>query len=447
MAFRFFDSNRPFNVKRWPGYYGWTILAFGTLGMIAAVPGSPPGMSVFVDDMIAALDMDRGSFALSYTFGTIMAGLCAPFAGKFVDQWGARLMGCLSFFGLGVILIVTGLLDQIYQLMSPVMGNMPFGLILVFLAFFGIRLMGLSFGMTTCRSMVFRWFEGKRGWAAAINGIMLSLSFSSAPVLLNGMVLSLGWQQTWIQLGILFAFGMTALAYIFFRDSPESCGIEVEQSKERLRTRIPIVREFTAPEAIRTKTFWIFISGLALNGLIGTGISFHIVGMAESYGLARQVAVDVFLPSAIFQITTTLLFGRYSERLKLKHMLGLMVIAQTMTLLGALNFYELSWRWCYIVSSGISWGLFGVLINIPWPRFYGRKHLGAINGWVTGATVVASSVGPYLFGLSFQLTDAFSTAIWLCLGICPIVLLASFVANNPQVKFQAEEPASEDIPN
>ena len=436
MNFRLFKSTRPFDIRKWPGYYGWVILVVGTLGMIAAVPGSPPGMSVFVDDMIGALDLERSSFALAYTFGTISAGLCAPLAGRLIDRFGARVMGCVSYFGLGVILIFTGFIAHIYAILPTKEETaIPFAFILVFIAFAGMRLMGVSFSMTTCRSMVFRWFEGKRGWAAAINGTMLSLSFSSAPLLLNGIVVSLGWQQTWISLGCLFMFGMTAMAYIFFRDSPEACGVEVEQSsasKSSLKNRIPVVKDFTAHEAIRTRTFWIFISGLALNGLIGTGISFHIIGIAESQGIAREAAVSVFLPTAVFHIGTTLLIGSFAERLKMKHVLTFMVVAQLLSLIGIFYFSDTLWRWCFIIGSGCAWGSFGVLINVPWARFFGRKHLGAVNGWVTGATIVTSALGPYLFGLCFELTGAFSTAIIACSALCPIVLGLSLISDNPQ---------------
>jgi len=442
MSFRPFNSKQPFDIRKWPGYYGWVILVVGTLGMIAAVPGSPPGMSVFVDDMIEALELDRSSFALAYTFGTIGAGICAPFAGRLVDRFGARVMGCLSYFVLGAVLIFTGYLDQVYALLPTNDSAVPYAFLLVFFAFAGMRLMGVSFAMTTCRSMVFRWFEGKRGWAAAINGTMLSLSFSSAPLLLNGLVISLGWQRTWISLGLLFIFGMTAMAYIFFRDSPEDCGIEVEQSatsESSLKNRIPIMHEFTGGEAIRTRTFWIFVSGLALNGFIGTGISFHIIGIAAAQGIAREAAVNVFLPVAIFHIGTTLLVGSFAERLKMKHVLTFMVCTQLLSLVGVFYFSDPFWRWCFIIGSGCAWGSFGVLINVPWARFYGRKHLGAVNGWVTGATVVTSALGPYLFGLCYELTGAYSAAVIFCALLCPIVLGLSFMANNPQAALNRTE--------
>ncbi|MGZ0657174.1 MFS transporter [Coraliomargarita sp. W4R72] len=439
MNFRPFKPNRPFDVKKWPGYYGWVILFVGTIGMIAAIPGSPAGMSVFVDDMIGALELERSSFSLAYTLGSVGAGLCAPVAGRLIDYVGARAMGCISYFGLGAVLIFTGFLEDVYAMFPSNHTLIPYAFILVFLAFAGIRITGMSFAMITCRSMVFRWFEGKRGWAAAINGTMLSLTFSSAPLLLNGFVISLGWQRTWIYLGIFFMIAMTTMAYIFFRDSPKDCGVEVERSapsKRPSKHSFPIVKEFTSSEAIRTRTFWIFVSGLALNGLIGTGTSFHIVGIAESQGLAREMAVGVFLPSAIFHISTTILVGSLSERLKMKYILTFMALAQLLSLVGLFYFSETFWRWCFIVGSGCAWGSFGVLINVPWARFYGTKHLGAVNGWVTGATIVTSSVGPYFFGLCYELTGHFSLAILFCATLCPIVFGFSFIANNPQAALQ-----------
>lgn len=359
-------------------------------------------------------------------------------------------MGCLSYFGLGLILLFTGYLGQIYAMLpSSEASSVPYAFILVFISFAGIRLMGVSFSMTSCRSMVFRWFEGKRGWAAAINGTMLSLSFSTAPLLLNGLVISLGWQRTWITLGCIFIFGMTTMAYIFFRDSPEACGVEVEQSASNSKVskiRVPIVKEFTAHEALRTRTFWIFVSGLALNGLIGTGISFHIIGIGNSLGMTREAAVGVFLPSAFFHISTTILIGSYAERLKMKHVLSFMVIAQLLSLIGVYHLSDTFWRWCFIVGSGCAWGSFGILINVPWPRFYGRKNLGSINGWVTGVMIVTSSLGPYLFGLCYELTDTFSIAVISCSVLCPIVFGLSLISNNPQAVLYYNKEAKTEEP-
>lgn len=440
MPKRLFSPKRPFDVSGLPIYYGWIILVVGTLGMAAAVPGSPPGMSVFVDGMVAALEMDLADFSLAYLLGTIAAGIGAPFAGRFVDLYGARVMGCLSFFCLGLVLIYAGLIVDCYKLLGGASSFSGLAFVLTFAAFSGMRLAGLGLAMTTCRSMIFRWFEGRRGLAAAINGSVLSLTFSSSPVLLNGFVLFVGWEMAWVWLGLLFLTFFTVIAYLFFRDSPEVCGMELERggSNEKQKIRVPVVKEFTSREALRTPTFWIFASGLALNALVGTGVAFHIVGLAAAEGVSRSVAVRVFLPEAIFHIVTTFLVGAFSEKIRLKYVLMLMITSQTVGLYGILNFGDPLLRWLFVLGGGIGWGCFGILINVPWGRFYGRRHLGAINGWVTGVTVVTSALGPYLYGLSNAQTGSYLPATLFCILLSPIVLFAAIFADNPQVRIGKE---------
>lgn len=436
-----FESNIPFPVQSWPGYYGWVVLVFGTLGMIAAVPGSPPGISVFVDVMITSLNLDRDSFSLAYMLGTMTAGLAAPYAGRMIDHFGARMVACFSFFGLGAVLIYTGSIHHIHSIGLPFLSPELGAFLLLFSAFAGIRFIGVSFAMTACRSMVFKWFEGRRGIAAAINGVVLSLSFSSAPVLLNKFVLNFSWQQTWIGLGIIFIVGVLPMAWIFYRDSPEACGVEVEQgsAKSDWKTRIPVLKEYTGPQAIRSYTFWVFTSALALNALIGTGVSFHMIEIADQAGLARSTAVEIFLPVALFHIATTLILGFLAERIRMKYAVVLMIGAQLLALYGISNVGESEWRWLFIVGSGVGWGSFGILINVPWPRFFGRRHLGAINGWVTGATVVTSAMGPYLFGLCAEIFDSFIPVFALCAAFCPLVILLAVFADNPQQQFVEDE--------
>jgi len=415
--------------------------------MIAAVPGSPPGMSVFIDEMIGSLSIDRERFSLAYMLGTISAGIAAPFAGSLIDRYGSRLVGCGSFLGLGLVLIFTGSVDRIHAWGMPGVAAEWYAFFLICAAFAGIRLIGVGFAMTACRSMVFKWFEGRRGLAAVINGVVLSLSFSSAPVLLNGFVVGWGWQLTWIGLGIVFILVMCPLAYAFFRDSPESCGVEVEQGggNSFFRRRIPVHREMTGGEAIRTYTFWVFTAALALNALIGTGVSFHMVVLAGQSGLSRSEAVAIFLPVAVFHIATTLCFGLFADKIRMKYGVILMVGAQLLSLYGIANVGEGHWKWLFIAGSGIGWGCFGILINVPWPRFFGRKHLGAVNGWVTGATVVTSALGPFLFATSESAFGSFFPAIVGCALLCPLVLFLAVFADNPQQRFAHRNDQYEDL--
>ena len=75
--------------------------------------------------------------------------------------------------------------------------------------------------------------------------------------------------------------------------------------------------------------------------------------------------------------------------------------------LDAVNNFEV------IVGFGIQGGIWGCLSIVAWPRFYGRRHLGSINGMFMGATVFASAIGPPVFGFSENLNGTYDTIVWV----------------------------------
>jgi OFA family oxalate/formate antiporter-like MFS transporter len=39
-------------------------------------------------------------------------------------------------------------------------------------------------------------------------------------------------------------------------------------------------------------------------------------------------------------------------------------------------------------------GMFGIMANVTWPRFFGRGHLGAVAGFAMALNVAGTAVGP-----------------------------------------------------
>ena len=431
----------PFDPSRLSFFYGWVIAVVGTMSMIATIPATPPGFAPFVDPVMDELEISRAGLTAAFTMGTIGAGFLVPFAGFFIDRVGVRLAGILSFLSFALSMAVlsdplfyTGVLEWI----GFSEGSARF--FFLFVVFLMLRFWGLGMLMTTCRSMIFRWFVKWRSLIAGVNGLILSLSFSSAPVLLNGMVVLWGWKETWWILGGIVGVGFAVLSFLFFRDSPEACGIAVrrggeegsldpeDSSKGQL-----LHRDYTASEAARTAAFWLMVAGLALNSFIGTGTSFHIVSVgSELGGMPRDEALNLLLYVGGFNIITSLLLGFFGERIRLSYQLFFMMACQGLSLVGLLNFRTEWGFWSFAVGSGFAWGAFGILMNVPWPRFFGRKHLGSINGIVTGVIVVFSSLGPYAFGLSFDTTGSYQTAVWACLCLTPLLALLGLFARNPR---------------
>ncbi len=62
----------------------------------------------------------------------------------------------------------------------------------------------------------------------------------------------------------------------------------------------------------------------------------------------------------------------------------------------------------------------GPVQTIGLPEYFGRLHLGAINGRFYSLCVMASAVGPALFAASHRFTGSFFPALYICLGL-PLV--------------------------
>jgi len=85
-----------------------------------------------------------------------------------------------------------------------------------------------------------------------------------------------------------------------------------------------------------------------------------------------------------------------------------------------------------IIGNGINSGMFGIVLNVPWPRFYGTVNLGSISGFAMGWTVAGSAVGPYLFSLALDSFGGYGAAS-LVTGTVTIMILAfTPFANRPE---------------
>jgi OFA family oxalate/formate antiporter-like MFS transporter len=180
----------------------------------------------------------------------------------------------------------------------------------------------------------------------------------------------------------------------------------------------------------------LFAIPLALYALYITGFTFHLVSLFEDAGLSRERALAIFIPVSVASVSIALVGGWISDRIKLKYLLYLMLFGEFIALFSLGNMSEGLYYYGFIVGNGIVSGVFNVLMAVTWPRFYGRKNLGKITGFVMALIVFGSALGPILFSVSFSKFGSYSFAV---LGLAIIVLIIavlSFKANNPQDKLR-----------
>jgi cyanate permease len=310
--------------------------------------------------------------------------------------------------------------------------------------FFLLRFSGQGILTLCSRNMVMKWFDRRRGIASGVIGVAVGYGFANTPRICHGLIEQVGWSGTWFSISILWMVVFTPLIWIFFRDNPEDCELIPDgrtfQTAERKNQAIH--RQFTLPEARRTLTFWVFGLALALQSLYITSITFHIESIFTEAGMENTRGFAMFPSAALIGIVVALVGGWLSDRIALRWFYKVFLITMTGSMTG---FILLSPKWIPLITAcfGISNGLFGLLMGITWPKYFGREHLGAISGLSMSMLVFGSAIGPIFFSGSLYLFQSYRAGLLICLGVTLLLFIGSFFAHNPQNIFTEESsPAS-----
>lgn len=441
VASKVFDPAVPFNPARLPLFYGWVVLLVGTFGIVLSTPGQTIGVGPFNESLLRVMGLDRVELSNAYLFGTLASGLLLPWSGRLFDRYGARLMGTCCMLAFGLHLILMGYVDSLRDWVDPGHETVWSAWLLMLGGFFLLRFLGQGMLTLVCRSMITKWFNRHRGKASALSGMALTLCFTASPLLLLSWVNAYGWDHVWIVMGLGYGSIGAFIVWLTFRDNPEASGLEMDGKKpgevDTGTKRMPraIAHEFTASEAIRTPAFWIFTLGIAAIALNITAWTFHALSLSTALGMDANGLYELLPFAAVVNIGIGFLAGWLCDRFTLKLVASLMLLGQILSILGLLALPGDLGSGLFILAHGLTMGCWGPLLNVLTPNYYGRVHMGAINGRIMAATVYASALGPSLYGYSESLTGDYIAALWVSFGIACVLLILVPFARHPQARY------------
>jgi cyanate permease len=382
---------------------------------------------------MVASGLGRVELTVTYMLGTILSSFVLPWGGRAYDRYGARVVMVLLATMMGGTLYAMGRMDLWVLGISDSLGVSLMFPALV-LGCLGLRFLGQGMIAMVSRNMVMKWFEKRRG---VINGILViatSAGLSAGPIVLNDLSELYGWRGAWTVMALVVGVGFAGFAWLFYRDNPEDCGLDPDgfptvyvkgmASSETV--------DYTLVEAKRTRAFWIFTLSLSTMSLYGTALPFHLISIFAEAGYNRASAVSIFLPAWFIALPVSFFGSWLTDHVKLKYHLILFHIGMICYAGGVLGLH-LGWgRTSMIVGNGICTAMVHTLGSVVWPKFYGRKYLGAISGYAQAFRQVLSSLGPVLFGLSLEWTGTYRTGAWVCLGFVVPLFVAAFFVEAPK---------------
>lgn len=427
----------PFRPASLPFFYGWVVLVVTTLGVLCSIPGQTMGVSVFTDPLLEATGLSRLAFSNAYLIGTLASGLALSWGGSWLDRFGVRRTIFAACLVLAATLLYLSVSDRLAARLADALGAVETPAVawaLLAMGFTALRFSGQGMLTLASRTTLARWFVRRRGLVSALSGAFVNFGFAGAPLGLQLWIEAAGWRSAWQGMALVVGLGMSLVGLVLYRHDPEECGLRpdgdpppshAEGQREPKEGHADAVPEFTRAQAMRTAAFWLVTLGIASHAMVGTGLTFHIVDLGAEAGLSEAQAVAIFLPIALISTPVGFLAGAAIDRFPVRFLMVAMMLSEVAMYAGMAYGAIPAARWVAVAGWGLASGCFGPLTVAALPAFFGRRHLGSIQGAQMTALVLASALGPAVLVL---FRDAFGSYRPGLLLLCALPAMTAAVA-------------------
>ncbi len=397
----------------WPGsdrasvptrtpFYGWVVLGVAAAAMVGTLPGRTQGLGLITEPLLADLKIGRVDYAQLNLWATLVGTAGAFGVGRFIDRAGSRVVLALVAAALGAVVCLMSRAASFTELAIAVTLT---------------RALGQSALSVVSIAMVGQWFVRRIDMAMAVYSIVMSIGFMIAFPVVGSIVQSAGWRAAWFGVGATIFAGLVPLALLLVRNNPESIGLRpdgLEPNQEPLNrnpepgTRNPEPPGFTLREALATPAFWIFAGGAALYGLVASGIGLFNESILAERGFGPEIYYQTLVVTAITGLAGNFAGGWLARFMALNGLLAISLLVLGIGLLVLPHVSSIGMAMGWATMMGLGGGLVMVLFFSVWPRVYGRRHLGRIQGVAQAVTVVASAVGPLLLAATVERTGSYA---------------------------------------
>jgi MFS family permease len=395
-------------------YYGWAVLLVAAAAMVGTLPGRTQGLGLITEPLIADLGLDRVAYARLNFWATMVGAGFAVGIGRLLDRFGARLVLTAIAVALGAVVCAMSRTASVVEL--AVWVTLTRGL-------------GQSALSVISIAMVGQWFARRIDTAMAVYSVVLSIGFMAAFPLVGWMVQARGWRAAWFAVGVSLIAGLAPVSWLIVRRSPAAIGLApdgVGPGPDGGQT--PGQTGATWRAAVATPAFWVFALGTALYGLVASGIGLFNESILAERGFGAGVYYQTLGVTAITALLGNFLGGWLAGRMSLTRLLALSLCILAIGLAVLPHVTALAHVMSWAAAMGVGGGIVMVLFFSVWPRVYGRRHLGRIQGSAQALTVLASAVGPLLLAWCVAWTGSYQGMFRiLAAAIACIAIAALFI--------------------
>jgi MFS family permease len=397
-----------------------------TRSLAGAILGCATGISALLlytnGLFVAGLSQDYGLTRTQFGFGVLLVTLALaaanPPVGWAVDRFGPKrpaivglLLLALGFASLGAFVHSV----RTYLLLQAV-----------------VAFLGAASGPIAYTKIIGATFDRNRGIALGLTMTGIGISAAMVPPLLASVIAARGWRAGFFALALISLIGALVVALLV----PRSAAVAAPSSNA--------ARSDASSEAgwVRARVFWIMTAAFATMALSFAGLLPHFVPMLTDGGLSPMAAAGVASEIGLAVIASRLVIGFLMDRVFAPR------IAIAICLIAAGGFIALmaggiGAASVTAIALGFAMGAELDLMGFLVTRYFGLAEFGRVYGWLYGAFIFASGLGPLWVG---ALRDATGTyALSLVISVAGLIAACAGFLMLPAYGARLGSPANAEL--
>lgn len=361
-------------------------------------------LSLYLPSLESLLAVGNTTLGSLYALATIGSALFLPWLGGYFDKMPLRLYAMLIILGLVVSLLLLSFAQS---------------LVLVGIAFFGLRLFGQGLMNHTAASSMARYFDKSRGKALSIASVGHPLGEATMPLVITLLIAVLGWRATLQFSAAICALGVMPLVLLLVHFSRE----RIEHAHRIARENGHSKKKFGVTKLIFERRFWVIAPLVFIMGFTNTAIFFFQLKLGAARGWSPEwvaLSVSAFaMGGAVGMLSSGPLVDRFTGRKLFPHFMIPYLLGMIL-----LIFFDqpLSYP-AALALIGLANGIASTVKSAMFAEIYGPEVIGRIRSLFGMIMVLSTALGPISFGLLLDFGWSFSLVFGIAGSLIVIMTL------------------------
>lgn len=383
------------------------LLFFGFLFSLFSGFGQTFLISLYVPYLQQEFALSDSYFSSIYGLATIASAFTLTWLGRYIDKI------VLTKFSVRVLIGLS---------LSLMFFSISYGIIMLFLSIYLIRLFGQGLMTHTSITSMARFFGKNRGKAISIAALGHPAGEAFFPIILVGSLHHFGWRLS------MFFSGIIVLGLI-----PITLKLLLKNKKfSQLKMYFPSIlisekekNQAKTLQLIKNPIFWIMAPTVLASASIGTGFLFFQLKLGEINSWSVEFIAAAFSAYAFGNALMTIFGGWLSDSYTGRKLYPLILLPFSIGLV--LLIFSDHWIVYIILISGIGItnGFGGSVKSTAIAELFGVKTLGSVRSLFTTVMVFSTALGPLFFGILLDLSYSFEEISMIALLVFLLVTINS----------------------